>query len=304
MNIKSMNKNKMLRNLPLHLMILPGLIIVAIYCYGPMIGIVMAFQKYYPSRGIFGSPWIGFKNFEYVLSMPDTMRVLWNTLFIAIMKIIAGIIIPVFFAILLNEVMNNFVKRSVQTMIYFPHFLSWIILGGILIDVLSPSSGIINKILQTIGIQPIFFLGDSKWFPFTMVLTDTWKEFGYGTIIYLAALTGINPTLYEAAHVDGAGKWKQTLKITLPGLMPMIVLMTILSLGNMLNAGFDQIFNLYSPQVYKSGDIIDTFMYRIGILDAQYSVATAVGLFKSVVSFVLITSSYGLARRFSDYRIF
>ena len=304
MNIYSKNKNRRLRNLPLHLMILPGFIIVAIYCYGPMIGIVMAFQKYYPSRGIFGSPWVGFKNFEYVLSMPDTIQVLWNTLFIAIMKIAAGIIIPVVFAILLNEVMNNFVKRSVQTMIYFPHFLSWIILGGILIDVLSPSSGIVNKVLQTIGIQPIFFLGDAKWFPFTMVLTDTWKEFGYGTIIYLAALTGIDPTLYEASYVDGAGKWKQTLKITLPGLMPMVVLMTILSLGNMLNAGFDQIFNLYSPQVYKSGDIIDTLMYRIGILDAQYSVATAVGLFKSVVSFVLITTSYGLAHKFSDYRIF
>lgn len=299
-----MKKAKGLQNLSLHLMILPGFILVLIYCYGPMLGIVMAFQKYYPSRGIFKSPWVGLENFKYVLNMPNTFQVLWNTLFISVLKIVAGIIVPVVFALLLNEVSNGLIKRSIQTMVYLPHFLSWIILGGILIDVLSPSTGIVNRVLGLFGIKPIFFLGDNNWFPYTLVLTDVWKEFGYGTIVYLAALAGIDPTLYEASYVDGANRWKQTLSITLPGLMPTIVLMTILSLGNILNAGFDQVFNLYSPQVYESGDIIDTLVYRIGMDDAQYSVATAVGLFKSVVSFTLITFSYNLARRFSDYRIF
>lgn len=301
---EEMNKTKVLRNIPLHLMILPGFVLVFIYCYIPMAGIVMAFQRFRPSRGVFGSPWIGLKNFEYVLNMPDTLQILWNTVFIATMKIIAGIIVPVLFALLLNEVGSRYVKKSVQTMIYFPHFLSWIILGGILIDVLSPSTGSVNAFLGLLGVEPIFFLGDAKWFPYTLVLTDTWKEFGYGTIIYLAALAGLDPTLYEASHADGAGRWKQTLHITLPGLMPMIILMSVLSLGNILNAGFDQVFNLYSPQVYKSGDIIDTLVYRIGMEDAQYSVATAAGLFKSVVSFGMLTLSYGLARRFSNYRVF
>jgi len=185
-----------------------------------------------------------------------------------------------------------------------PHFLSWIILGGILIDILSPSSGIVNQFLGLFGIESIYFLGDNSWFRPVLVLSDVWKEFGFNTIVYLAALTGINPALYEAAIVDGAGRWKQTLNVTLPGMMPIIVLTMTLALGNVLNAGFDQVFNLYSPQVYESGDIIDTFVYRIGLVDAQYGVATAVGLFKSVVSFTFITASYYLAYRFANYRIF
>jgi putative aldouronate transport system permease protein len=152
--------------------------------------------------------------------------------------------------------------------------------------------------------EPIFFLGDNNWFPIVMIATETWKEFGYGTIIYLAAITGIDPNLYEAAQIDGANRWKQILHVTLPGMRVVIVLLMVLSMGNILNAGFDQIFNLYSPPVYESGDIIDTFVYRIGLLDAQYGVATAVGLFKSLVAFIMISSSYYLARRFADYRLF
>jgi putative aldouronate transport system permease protein len=195
-------------------------------------------------------------------------------------------------------------KRSFQTMVYLPHFLSWILLGGILIDVLSPSTGIVNKFLGLFGVEPIYFLGDRSWFPFVLVGTDTWKEFGYNTIVYLAAITGINPSLYEAAIMDGSNRWKQTLHITLPGMMPIIVLLSVLSLGNVLNAGFDQVFNLYSPQVYETGDILDTFVYRLGLVDAQYSVATAVGLFKSVVSLAFISISYLLAYRLANYRIF
>jgi putative aldouronate transport system permease protein len=289
---------------PLHLMILPALILIVIYSYGPMLGIVIAFQKFIPARGIGGSEWIGWDNFRYVMAMPDSYRVLFNTVIISFMKIVSNLIVPITIALLLNEIRKEAFKRSFQTLIYLPHFLSWILLGGILIDVLSPSTGIVNQLLSLLGFEPIFFLGDNSWFRFVLVSTDVWKEFGYNTIVYLAALTGINPSLYEAAIVDGAGRWKQTWHVTLRGITPIIVLLSVLSLGNVLNAGFDQVFNLYSPQVYESGDIIDTFVYRIGLVDAQYSVATAVGLFKSIVSLSFILISYFLAYRLANYRIF
>ncbi|NOU75352.1 ABC transporter permease subunit [Paenibacillus sp. LMG 31458] len=295
---------KLKRELPLHLMIIPGFILVIIYQYIPMTGLVIAFQKYLPGLGIFGSKWVGFDNFKYVLDMPDSFQVLWNTVRIAFMKIIVGLIVPVVISLLLNEVRKEVVKRSVQTLIYLPHFLSWVILGGITVDILSPSTGIVNQMLQAFGIKPIFFLGDNNWFPYLLVTSHEWKEFGFSTIVYLAALTGINPSLYEASVLDGANRWKQTWHITLPGMTPIIVLMLTLSLGNVLNAGFDQVFNLYSPSVYQSGDIIDTLVYRMGLIDAQFGVATAIGLFKSVVSFVFISVSYLLAYRLANYRIF
>ncbi|WP_379141064.1 ABC transporter permease [Paenibacillus sp. sgz500992] len=296
-------RNK-LKSLPLHLMLLPGVILTLVFSYIPIMGIVIAFQKFVPSKGIFHSKWIGLDNFRYMLDMPNFTSVLWNTIFIAVLKIIAGLVIPIIFALLLNEVSGALFKRTIQTTIYFPYFLSWVILGGILIDILSPSSGIVNQFLGMFGVKPIFFLGNDQWFPFTLVLTDTWKGFGYGTIVYLAALTGIDQSLYEAATVDGASRWKQMLNVTLPGMLPIITLMTVLSLGNVLNAGFEQVFNLYSPMVYSTGDIIDTFVYRLGLVEAQYGVATSVGLFKSVISLVLIVVSNKLANRYAGYRIF
>ncbi len=298
------NSWRRLRELPLHFMLLPGVIVLFIYNYVPMVGISIAFQNFYPSNGLFGSDWIGLTNFRYVLQMPDIMQVLWNTMYIASMKIVAGLVVPLVIALLLNELKKEFIKRGIQTLIYLPHFLSWILLGGILIDILSPSQGIIAQILKAVGIDPIFFLGSTKWFPYVMVISDVWKEFGFGTIIFLAAITGINPTLYEAAIMDGASHWRQTWHVTLPGMMPIIVLMVTLSLGNVLNAGFDQIFNLYSPAVYESGDILDTVVYRMGLIDAQFGVATAIGLLKSVVSTVLISISYYMAYRLANYRIF
>lgn len=295
---------KMKRNLPLHLMLLPAIGFLLIYNYLPLLGNVMAFQKFRPNKGFFGSEWIALENFRYVFMLPDTAQVLWNTFFIAAMKIIAGIVIPVIVALLLNEIRSIRYKRTLQTIVYFPHFLSWVILAGILVDVLSPSRGIISKLLTSLGLEPVYFLGDPKVFPFTMVLTESWKEFGFGTIVYLAALTGIDPNLYEASEIDGANRWQQTLRITLPGIMGTVMLMTILSLGNVLNAGFDQVFNLYSPQVYATGDILDTMVYRMGMVDAQYGVATAVGLFKSVISFIMLSVSYALAYKFTDYRVF
>ena len=299
-----MISGKKLRQLPLHIMVIPGVILTFIYHYIPMAGIIMAFQKFVPAKGFFKSKWVGLDNFEYMMNLPSIKSVIFNTIFISLMKIIVGLIVPVVFALLLNEMRREKYKRTLQTIIYFPHFLSWVILGGIFIDVLSPSSGIINQILGLFGIDPIFFLGDEKWFPFTLVITNTWKNFGYDTIVYLAALTSIDMALYEAAYVDGAGRWKQTLYVTIPGILPIVTLMTVLALGNILNAGFDQVFNLYSPQVFSTGDILDTLVYRIGLIDAQFSVATAVGLFKSVISLVLILISNKLANKYAGYRIF
>jgi putative aldouronate transport system permease protein len=292
------------REWPLHLMLVPGIVLVLIFSYIPMAGIMMAFQKYVPNKGLFGSPFIGLKNFQLLIDYPDIGRIFFNTVYIAVMKIVAGMVVPVTIAILLNELRKEWVKRTFQTLVYLPHFLSWVLLSGILIDVLSPSSGILNQVLGLFGIDPVFFLGDNKWFPYVMVISDVWKEFGFGTIVYLAALTGINPSLYEAAEIDGAGRFKQTLHVTLPGMLPIIVLMFTLSIGNVLNAGFDQIFNLYSPPVYESADIIDTFVYRMGIEQAQFGFATAVGLLKSVISFVFVSMSYILAYRVANYRIF
>lgn len=287
-----------------HLMLLPAVILVLIYSYGPIMGIAIAFQDFVPSRGWFGSEWIGLDNFKYVFGMPDTMKVIGNTLFISFMKIIVGIIFPLTLAILLNEVKNVVFKRSVQTIVYMPYFLSWIILSGILIDILSPSGGIVNNFLQFLGMEPIYFLGDGGWFRFIIVASHIWKELGFDTIVYLAAILSIDKSLYEAAALDGAGHMKQAWHITLPGMRPIIVLLSVLSLGNVLNAGFDQVFNLYSPQVYSSGDILDTYVFRIGMEQMQYGVATAVGLFKSIVSLIFICVSYLLAYRIANYRIF
>lgn len=302
--MKAILSAKRLRELPLHLMILPGAIIVFIYHYIPMGGLVMAFQKYIPAKGILGSDWVGLRNFAYVFSLPSTMEVFWNTLFIAMMKIVAGLVAPIATALLLNEIGKAAFKRTVQTLVYLPHFLSWTILAGILIDILSPGQGIVNKVLGLAGIEPIFFLGDNNWFPYTIVISNEWKEFGFSTIVYLAALSGVDPSLYESAVIDGAGRWRQTWHITLPGIRPVIILLMTLSLGQILNAGFEQVFNLYSPYVYESGDIIDTMVYRMGLENAQYSLATAVGLLKSVVSLVMISVSYLLAYRLANYRIF
>lgn len=300
-----MQKRSWKRELPLHVMILPGFLFLLVFNYLPIGGIIIAFQKFIPAKGLFGDQdWIGLRNFEYVMNLPSFDNIMWNTFYIAMMKVILGLLVPIVIAILLNEVRHMALKRGVQTAIYLPHFLSWVVLGGIFIEILSPNDGLVNRALQSFGIEPIFFLGDNRWFPNTMILTDVWKEFGYGTIIYLAALTSINPNLYEAAQIDGASRWRQTLHVTLPGMQMVIVLLMVLNLGNLLNAGFDQIFNMYSPMVYESGDILDTFVYRIGLLDAQFGVATAVGLFKSVIALVLVSVSYYIAYKVADYRIF
>lgn len=292
------------RELPLHLMILPGLILILIFSYVPMAGLTMAFQNFIPSKGLFGDQqWNGLDNFKFVFSLPGFTRALTNTVIIAFWKIVLGLIVPIVFALLLNEVRSVKAHKLVQTIVYLPYFMSWVVLSGILVDILS-TTGIVNGFLNSLGLDSVFFLGDNRYFRWTCIWSDIWKNFGYGAIVYLAAILGIDTELYEAAKIDGANRWQQTWHVTLPGMRMIIVLMLVLSLGNVLNAGFDQIFNLYSPAVYETGDIIDTFVYRMGVIDAQYGPATAVGLFKSVISTAFISVSYFLAYKFADYRIF
>ena len=242
--------------------------------------------------------------------LPDTWPAVCNTLIIAIGKIIGNLVVPISFALLLNEIRVRWFKRAAQTITYLPYFLSWVVLGGILIKFLSPGSssttpGLLNTLLVNLHIikEPVYFLGSNSTFRGTMIISDIWKNFGYNTIIYLAALTGIDPTLYEAAMVDGAGKIKQTIHVTMPGIAPFIALMTIMSIGSVLNAGFDQIFNLYSPAVYATGDIIDTLVYRLGLINQQYSLSAAVGLLKSVVSCILVLTGYKLADKYAGYKV-
>ncbi len=291
------------KNWQLHLMLLPGVLLVLLFKYVPLSGIVIAFKEFLPRKGIFGSPWVGFENFEYMFMLPDTMQIMWNTLKIAVLKILINFPIPVLVAILLNEVRNKRFKKSVQTIIYLPYFISWVILAGMIIDIFS-LDGVVNRFLGIFGMDPVFFMGENAPFLGLLLGTDVWKNFGYGTVVYLAAITGIDESLYESARIDGAGRLKQILYITLPGIAPIVMLMMILNLGNVLNAGFDQIFNLYSPLVYETADVIDTFVYRISLVEANYSLGTAVGLLKSVVSFILIVTSYKLANKYSDYTIF
>lgn len=286
-----------------YLMLLPGLMWLLLFSIVPMFGIVIAFQDFNPGKGMLSSEFIGLGTFDYMFSLNDTKTIFFNTIFIAVMKIIANLIIPLIFALMLNELRFLILKRWIQTIVYLPHFLSWVILGGILLDIFA-FGGPINGLLTMFGVDPILFFGKPDLFPFLVVGSDVWKEFGFNTIIYLAALTGINPSLYEAAAIDGATRMRRLWHITLPGIRTTAVLLAVLGLGNVLNAGFDQIFNLYNPLVYSTGDIIDTWVYRAGLLNLQYELATAVGLLKSVAGFILITVSYYLAYKFTNYRIF
>ncbi|WP_337098521.1 ABC transporter permease [Paenibacillus sp. YIM B09110] len=300
-------KKKIVRrrdNWQLYLMLLPAVVLTAVFAYVPMGGLVMAFQEYKPYLGITGSKWVGMDQFKFLFEYPDSVQVIWNTLRIAVLKLVFGTTATLTFALLLNEVRKKVVRNTVQTFVFLPHFLSWVVLGGIFIELLDPKTGLVNQLIAAFGYEPIFFLGDNNWFLVTVVTSEVWKEFGYGAIIFLAALAGINPALYEAAQLDGAGKWKQTLHVTIPAIIPTIAVVLALSLSQILNAGFDQIFNLYNTLVYEKGDIIDTFVYRIGLIDGNYSFGTAIGLFKSIVGLVLIIGAYRMAYKVAGYRIF
>lgn len=285
------------------LMLLPGLVWLFFINVLPMYGILMAFKDFNPGVGILKSPWVGLEHFRYMFEIDDSKEVFKNTVTIAFAKMVGNLVVPLVFALMLNEVKNRLFGRTIQTIVYLPHFLSWVIVAGILLDMFS-LHGPVNRALAVFGIEPIHFFARADLFPVLVVASDIWKEFGFAAIIFFAALTSINPELYEAAAIDGASQFKRLIHITLPSVLPVAVLVGTLSLGNILNAGFDQIFNLYNPAVYSTGDIIDTWVYRAGLIDMQYGLATAVGLLKSVAGLILISVSYGLAYRFANYRIF
>lgn len=290
--------------LTLHSMLIPGVVIAFIFMIVPMIGIVMAFQNYNVVQGFFGSPWVGFKNFANLFKRPDFWDATWNTVIIAFWKIVFTSVLSIVFALLLNEIRIRAIKKGVQTMIFLPYFLSWALLGNIMVDIFS-YTGAFNYLLSFFGVDPVYWITSNRWFRVIIVATDVWKTLGYQVVIFLAAITNIDPSLYEAAQIDGANNTQLVLHITLPGIMDMIVLMCILNIGNIMNAGFEQVLVMYNLSVYETGDILDTMAYRIGLQTlGQYSIGTAIGLFKSVISCAFFSVSYFLAYKLKGYKIF
>ena len=293
----------------LQAMMLPATLLVLLFCIVPLFGILIAFKDYRPVSGvagIFTSPWNNFKNFEILFRNYDFWPMLKNTLGINLLNNLISIPVTLFFALMLNEVLNARFKSLIQTVTYMPHFLSWVVFGGLFMTLLSTDNGFVNTILMNLGIirEPIGFMSEPKYFWAISAVTSLLKELGWGAILYIAAIAGVDQELYEAASIDGASRLQKIWNITLPGIKVTVVLVATLNIANVLNAGFDQIYNLYSPIVYDTGDIIDTYVYRMSFESAQYSLATAIGLMKSVVSFLLIVTSNFLARKFANYRIF
>lgn len=283
------------------LMFIPAIVYYIMFQYMPIYGILIAFKNYKFSLGIWGSEWVGLAHFRDLVALESFWQVFRNTIMISFYKLIFGFPAPIILAILLNEVRLVMFKRVFQTVTYLPHFLSWIVVSGMFIQFFSPSSGPINVLLQTMGIKPIYFLADVSWFRTILVVTDIWKGVGWGSIIYLAALTGINPELYEAATVDGAGRFARIRYITLPSMVPVVTIMLIFAAGSIINDDFDQVFNLYNTAVYSVGDVISTYTYRKGLVGMEYSFATSVGLFKNVLAFLVLLTANTIAKKVNDY---
>ncbi len=271
----------------LYVMALPGILYFIIFKYIPILGSFISLQDYQIFSGMWKSPWVGLKHFIFIFTYPDFYQVVRNTFIIGFYQLVIGFPAPLILAIMLNEIRIMAVKRPMQTLFYLPHFLSWPIIGGIIYELLS-LNGPANMILETFGFEPQLFLQKSEYFRGIVTSSYVWKETGWNTIIFLAALAGINPSLYEAATVDGASRWRQIFSITIPCLMPTIMILFLLRVGNFLELGFEQIYVLMTPMTYAVGDILDTYVYRVGIVEGRYSLTTAVGLFKSIIGFFLL----------------
>lgn len=283
------------RHRALLLLFAPALVYFAVFHYGPMVGLILAFKRFISSQGILGSEWVGLDNFRHLLASPQFQDAFWNTIVISGLRLVFGFIAPIVLALLLNELRAFWFKRTVQTVTYIPYLLSWVILGGIFLLMFS-STGPINQALRHAGASPVAFLSDDVWFVVLLIGTGVWHSVGYGAVIYLAALAGISPELYEAATVDGASRWHQVRHITLPSLAPTIVVLLILNLGHIMNAGFDQIYNLYNPVVYSVADIVDTYALR-QMIQLEFGLSTASDLVKSCIGLVLIVGANATARR-------
>lgn len=283
----------------LFLLLLPVIVYFVIFHYLPMYGIVIAFKDFLPAKGVLGSPWVGFKNLKKLFSGLYFWPVFRNTLIISFLKLLIGFPAPIILALLLNEVRCRWFKKGVQTITYLPHFIGWVVLAGIVRQVLSPSTGVVNYVIQLFGGEPIFFMGSKDWFRMIVVLSSIWRNCGWDSIIYLAAISGIDSEMYEAADLDGATRFQKICYITLPCLIPTIVIMLIFSLGGVMNDDFDQIYNMLNAQVMSVGDVIGTYTYRVGLQQMDYGYATAVGLFKNVIALFLVSGSNFFAKKIS-----
>jgi putative aldouronate transport system permease protein len=286
------------KNADLYLLLIPGLAFIALFKYTPIFsGVAIALKDFNIFDGIAGSPWVGLANFRELFASADFMRVFKNTLIISCYRILFLFPLPILIAVLLNEVGSGIVKKTVQTVIYIPHFLSWIIIAGLFVNILSVSNGLVNNLIRALGGQPISFLTDNAWFRAIIVISAGWKEVGWNTIVYIAAIAAIDPELYEAALIDGAGRLRRVFSVTVPGMAATIVLMFILRIGDLLEAGTVQILILYNPLVYETGDVIGTYVYRVGLGQMDYSFSTAVGLFNSVVGFALVIGGNAISKK-------
>lgn len=297
-------KKKRLRTFgALYLMLLPAFIYYSIFHYGPMYGLVIAFQNYYPLKGVRGSAFVGLKHFKDLLSNPFFFSVFRNTLVISFYKLLICFPAPVILCLALNEIRSPKFKKLSQSISYLPHFISWVVISGIFKEFLSPSRGPINILRQQLGLDSIFFIANAKYFRGILVLTNLWKSVGWGSIVYLSALTSIDPSLYEAAEIDGAGRLNKIIHITLPSLVPIFTVMFIMESGKILNDSFQQVYNFLTPTTYGVGDVISTFVYRMGIMNMQYSFTTAVDLFKNTISLILVLATNAIARKTNDYAL-
>lgn len=278
------------------LMMVPALCYFAVFCYLPMYGVVLAFKDYRILDGILGSPWVGLKYFRRAFEDPYFLKTVSNTIIIGVSKLVLGFPAPIIFALLLNELRQGRFKKTVQTVSYLPYFMSWVILGSIFFSLFS-LNGPVNAVLELLGFEKIMFMSNSSWFRPVLVLTDVWKGFGWGSVLYLAAIAGVDQEMYEAARIDGANRFQTMLYMTLPSILPVICINLILNLSGIMNAGFDQVFNMYSEVVYDVADIIDTYVYRLGLKSMEYSLSTAAGLFKSLIGLVLIVGVNSIVRK-------
>lgn len=297
LNYFSRMKRDVKKNWPFLLMLLVPLVFLFIFSYGPMYGVLIAFKRYSPGLGIWESPWNNFDHFKRMFTDFTFIRALRNTIWISLLKLIFVFPAPIILALFLHEMKSVRFKKVAQIISYLPYFMSWVIVASMAVEIFSPQRGIVNTIISALGAQPIHFLASEKWFVSILVGTDIWKEIGYGAIIYLAAITAVDPTLYEAADLDGASRIDKMIHVTIPTIMPIILVMLILRLGTIMNAGFDQVLNLYNPAVYSVADIIDTYVYRVGLVNFSFDYSTAVGLFKNIIGLILITGSNWIVRK-------
>lgn len=284
----------------LYLMLLPGILFFVIFKYVPLYGIVIAFKDYDIFQGVWQSDWVGLQNFRDVFHYTDFWIILRNTIVISVYKIIFGFPAPIAIAILLNEIGNRFFKQFIQTILYLPHFISWVVVSGIVLAIMSPNNGVVALVYEFLGLEPKNLLSDPHSFRAILIASDIWKDLGWGTIIYLAALTQVDPSLYEAAVMDGANKWTQIWRITLPSIRNVIILLLILRIGFLMNAGFEQILVMQNAAVLDVSEILDTFVYKYGLLKGNYSFATAVGLFNSIIALILVVGAQWISKLFGE----